>query len=358
MSLILTVITPANGPETDYLRMAFDSSGGLIGRGPKNDWILPDPKRYLSVCHARVQKDGTSWFIEDLSTNGVYLNDSRQPLSILPPRALTDGDRVRMGGYKMAVAIMDQAIPPMSAQPAAETTLAVVVDDEAASVEPVINDDQRADESVASDVELADEPNTSSTTEQAILVAPTAVNRRGYSRPLPGTGGEIDAFCKGMGIDVPELPPQSYCQALYVAGLLLREALVGARELQQTQTRILAEQGLQPLASELRFEPLAGLAVDGLMQHVMNVGRDQALEVPHFLREVFGNARRHDLALYEATRAAMAEFLKRLDPERLTGNGTPQERFRNLTDMPNGTMPVLFTEALAQAFAAAANSRT
>ena len=50
--------------------------GGGIGRAHDNDWVLPDPQRYLSAHHARVQfRDGT-YYLLDTSTNGVYINES------------------------------------------------------------------------------------------------------------------------------------------------------------------------------------------------------------------------------------------------------------------------------------------
>jgi type VI secretion system protein len=33
----------------------FSVEGGTIGRSADNDWVLPDPQRYLSAHHARVQ---------------------------------------------------------------------------------------------------------------------------------------------------------------------------------------------------------------------------------------------------------------------------------------------------------------
>src|ERR1700689_1465960 len=60
--------------------IVFGVGGGGIGWGHDNDWVLPDPQRYLSAHHARVQfRDGT-YYLLDTSTNGVYINDGSAPL--------------------------------------------------------------------------------------------------------------------------------------------------------------------------------------------------------------------------------------------------------------------------------------
>ncbi len=328
MSLILTVVAPAGALPGDR-SMVFAASGGRIGRGFDNDWVLPDPKRYLSVCHARVEQRGGYWYIEDLSTNGVYLNDSRQPLSILPPRALAHGDTVRMGDYRMAVAI--------------EGEMAVSVNDTA--VEVMLLDHSAETPSLPAPVLPARPPLPSDLT--------SAGDRRNQQRSPSGQGGEIEAFCKGLGIDVSQLPQQSHCPALFVAGLIMREALVGARELVATQRAIRDSLGLAQPDTDPRFASLQHLSTEDLMRHVMSVSREQGLDTMHWLRELFGNARRYDVAMSTALTVALTDYLQRLDPQRLGAAGSLPERYRSVTEAASNGLPQLFTEALAHAFAAA-----
>ncbi len=83
----------------------FGVHGGNIGRAPDNDWVLPDPDRYVSSHHAKVTFRAGSWILEDLSTNGVYINDNDAPLSVTGPKKLKDGDRLRLGDYDIVVSI-------------------------------------------------------------------------------------------------------------------------------------------------------------------------------------------------------------------------------------------------------------
>jgi type VI secretion system protein len=83
----------------------FGVTGGRIGRAQDNDWILPDPDRYISSHHCKVEFRAGHWMLEDTSTNGVYLNGSDVPASVDGAYALKDGDRMRLGEYEILVSI-------------------------------------------------------------------------------------------------------------------------------------------------------------------------------------------------------------------------------------------------------------
>jgi type VI secretion system protein len=86
----------------------FGVTGGRIGRAADNDWILPDPDRYVSSHHCKVNFQAGKWVLEDTSTNGVFINGSDAPASIEGPYALQDGDRLRLGDYEILVSIDDR----------------------------------------------------------------------------------------------------------------------------------------------------------------------------------------------------------------------------------------------------------
>src|ERR1700732_3611460 len=72
----------------------FSVEGGTIGRSADNDWVLPDPSRYVSVPHARVQFREGHFYLQDVSTNGVYVNDDMEPLA----KRGSSGYRLPQGG--------------------------------------------------------------------------------------------------------------------------------------------------------------------------------------------------------------------------------------------------------------------
>lgn len=64
----------------------------MIGRNPDSTLVLSDD--YASGRHARIFKDGGSWFLEDLgSTNGTFIGSTK----LTEPIQLQVGTRVRIG---------------------------------------------------------------------------------------------------------------------------------------------------------------------------------------------------------------------------------------------------------------------
>ncbi len=91
----------------------FGRDGGTIGRSLESDWVLPDGQRYVSSRHASIDFRSGSYYIVDTSTNGVYVNDSEQPVGRGNPQRLFTGDRVRLGEYEINVEIdEDEAAQP------------------------------------------------------------------------------------------------------------------------------------------------------------------------------------------------------------------------------------------------------
>lgn len=74
----------------------------VLGRADDASVRIDDPE--VSWRHARVYRSGVAYLVEDLgSTNGTRVEDER----IARPRRLGDGDRVRIGGAVLEVALQD-----------------------------------------------------------------------------------------------------------------------------------------------------------------------------------------------------------------------------------------------------------
>lgn len=84
---------------------AFGETGGTIGRGLNNDWILPDPERFISNHHAKIECIEGRFCVVDLSTNGIFLNNSRKPVARGERQRLSNGDILRMGNFAIHVYI-------------------------------------------------------------------------------------------------------------------------------------------------------------------------------------------------------------------------------------------------------------
>ena len=88
-------------------RKAFKAIGGTIGRLPDNDWVFTDP--YVSGRHALIRYLGGKFFIEDTSTNGVFINSTDNRLARGQAQQLRDGDLLFIDAYKINVSIQNDA---------------------------------------------------------------------------------------------------------------------------------------------------------------------------------------------------------------------------------------------------------
>jgi type VI secretion system protein len=83
----------------------FGVNGGTVGRAPSNDWVLPDPRRVVSGHHFTVHYHGGKYWLEDTSTNGVFVNDADDPAAAAGRVEMRDGDRLRLGDYEILVSV-------------------------------------------------------------------------------------------------------------------------------------------------------------------------------------------------------------------------------------------------------------
>src|SRR5476649_2659688 len=107
MALKLTIIDDQRTQPARGGSIVIGVGGGGIGRAHDNDWVLPDPQRYLSAHHARVQFRDGNFYLQDVSTNGVYVNDDMEPLAKRGSSGylLGNGDVLRMGEYHIVAAV-------------------------------------------------------------------------------------------------------------------------------------------------------------------------------------------------------------------------------------------------------------
>ena len=357
MALLLTVTEPQEALPGLQNTMVFGPAGGCIGRGKDNDWVLPDPLRYLSVHHARVRCYQGTYYLEDTSTNGVYLNGAGRPLGKTASPPLRHGDRLKMGGYELQVSINDPAVPANeavnfeSAELTGDSVEALLIDH--SNILPALADPNAAPAATSGTVPAAS-PGAMPTAEvepPAAAENPLA-DRRRAPRAATGATPELDAFCRGAGIPASELPGTGRLAVLQLAGLMLREALLGAREMSKARRESRRQAGLDTGTDDGGRVALQRYSIEELLKQFLTSADPTLPEPIPWLREVFSTARRDDIAFMQASRQALAEFLRRLEPSALATRGAADEQFRALTDMRNDALPPLYAEALARHFAA------
>ena len=67
MALRLRVTGPRAAVLGERATRVFGVHGGRIGRAGNNEWVLPDPERFLSGHHAVIEHRGGHWYVIDTS---------------------------------------------------------------------------------------------------------------------------------------------------------------------------------------------------------------------------------------------------------------------------------------------------
>ena len=119
MALTLTITSYQSQVLGSDGRREFGKSGGSIGRAQGNDWVLPDPERFISAQHFTLSYHGNAYYLTDTSVNGVFINQKTTPVGKGNSVQLNDGDRLDVGDYEIIVSIDDDAgdVDPSGAWP-------------------------------------------------------------------------------------------------------------------------------------------------------------------------------------------------------------------------------------------------
>jgi type VI secretion system protein len=367
MTLRLRVVSDQRRSLGDRSTIVFTVDGGSIGRSADNDWVLPDPLRYVSAHHARVQFRSGRFYLQDLSTNGVFVNDEAEPLSRRSPEGypLRNGDMVRIGDYQVIVALDSDSDPDKpradvgasgaSAVPtsihalhtygrAAQTDIGAMLnlDDllvpESPTGEELLPVNAYGQAVVQAPVRsLAaaprpvpntepDEDSLARRVERLAKAARKDISSGANNAPTAASNAQLfdvttglQVFCRGAGIDADKLPADAQTRFLHLAGQLFREALVGFKELDRSRSdsrnRFRVE--LPPPDPDDPRPSLSRSTVEELLLGLFTRHENRSLDAVQWLRETVNESKTHEAATEKATRAAFVEFLDRLDPAEL-----------------------------------------
>jgi type VI secretion system protein len=366
MTLRLRVVSDQRRSLGDRSSIVFKVDGGTIGRSADNDWVLPDPLRYVSAHHARVQFRNGRYYLQDVSTNGVFVNDEAEPVSRRNPDGypLRGGDVVRIGDYQVVVAFDADADQPRgepgtsgaSAVPtsihalhtygrAAQTDIGAMLNLDdllvpesptgeellpvnaygqavmqapvrslAAAPRPAVQNTEPDEDSLARRVERLAKA-ARKDISNGVNNAPAAPNGAQLFDVTTG----LQVFCRGAGIDSDKLPADAQTRFLHLAGQLFREALLGFKELDRargdSRNRFRIE--LPPPEPDDPRPSLSRSTVEELLLGLFTRHENRSLDAVQWLRETINEAKTHEAATEKATRAAFVEFLDRLDPAEL-----------------------------------------
>jgi type VI secretion system FHA domain protein len=351
----------------------FGRDGGTIGRSLESDWVLPDGQRYVSSRHASIDFRSGSYYIVDTSTNGVYVNDSEQPVGRGNPQRLFSGDRVRLGEYEINVEIDEDEtatgtgkhVDPVSrAQrvPPPDPTRADLVQPHeitAVGIEMLLKEEahtaevQQAAQIAAASLRLEEDPTGSkraprgTAPQSPARVEPPPVSaaarlaatlaakdpaapstpRSAPKAPAPAPAqrasgapsAALDAFFRGAGLPAQPLDDKQVEQTLHRLGQVMRELVLGLNENLhlRTEQRNVLRVPASPSPTQTKNVLNASASVDEAIANLLFRQTSEFLQAVESVREAFTDIKQHQQSLLSALRTAAVDYIARLDPEEL-----------------------------------------
>ena len=307
----------------------FGVHGGRMGRASDNDWVLPDPDRYLSGHHATIEYRAGTWQLLDTSSNGTFVNGADAALGRDRAHALQDGDRMRMGDYDVLV-----TITPDTDFPSHELSATALDQEAEADFALATHGDLGAEldlkRLISDPTPPPDEPaplRVSDAYGQAVTVTPArdAVRSAGRPQAAPrpasplGHSSPIQSFCRGAGLDPAALSPEQVSAALALAGQLVREMALGL----MTSLKHRAEQKSRYNVADTVIAPAdnnpfkTSSSIDELIERLFAPRSNRFQKPLEAVRASFADIRRHEQATNVAMQDALAEYLRRFAPEQL-----------------------------------------
>ena len=412
MALRLRVVSEHSTRLGSKASKVFGVHGGSIGRSTDNEWILPDPERYLSGKHARVDFRAGSYVLVDTSSNGTYVNGAQVPLGKYHDYSLRDGDYIRLGEYELLVSIdKTNDFPPdesaiiaydgeahsSAVRKSTANDLGADLDlselleaSDLVSRDPVADSGVHPRDAYGQSVLDDDSPGTPwhmmtrplkvdvpklETAKLDASVGSASAPQFPKAPPPALYEGDFDiglaAFCRGAGIEPRSITSEARGAVLQLAGQLLRESVLGLMDLNQGRNEFRNKFRMQPPPADAAESPLNfSRGVDEALVRLLNTLSVRAGSM-EAIRQNFRELKAQNSATLVATRAAFEEFLSRVDPKELEerfekagkrgvfgGQGKAKywdlyaELFAGLAQRPADGFPHLFTETFAKAYEA------
>jgi FHA domain-containing protein len=338
MTLVLRGLSLNEEPLSNPLVGRFDDRGGEIGRSDNATFTLPDPERLISRLHARISHAGQAYWIENVSAAGPILHNGR-PLSSGMRVSLSDGDELRIGGYRLTASFENDETsatilrgrtagqPPARAAPAAVPRVNAPPPPPPRAPEPALAR-PAANPSVERPAPGA--PAAAPVAARPAAAAPVAARpaaaARGTrsARVRPTSESALDGealwrgFQDGVAMDLP-LPNGPSPELFSAIGAMLRIAVNGIHRLIAMRTVAKTEMHADVTMIQVRgnnplkFSPEAAVALKMLLQPPLQ----GFLSGPAALRDAVIDLQSHQVGVMAGMRAALGAVLERFDPVQL-----------------------------------------
>lgn len=366
MKLRLNVITYRNQPTSMPMGSIFGMDGGTIGRAAGNDWVLPDPERFISGKHAKITLQNGQFYLTDTSTNGIYINAHPQPMGNGNSSSLSNGDRILIGDYEIEVVLENDQkdagaladleedffnpTAPGAATPVTDNTYDIPGPDESNGGEitgpttnsyfdsPDVSHNGSEPDHVAAENQFFQPPQSipedwdlqeehlddasdfasSQLTTPIPEPAPVTLTAP-IPKPQTTQGNDLDSLNKlldGAGIQPMDMPSQEAAELLRTMGSLMREMIGGVMEVLRARADIKSEFRMQlTTIRPVENNPLKfSVGVEDAMKHLLGSSNGAYLPPLESVRQAIEDIQAHQMAVMAGMQAALSAMLQRFEP--------------------------------------------
>ena len=304
----------------------YHESGGTIGRSLHNDWILPDPDRFISGRHATIDYKGGIYYLADTSSNGVYVNNEMEPIGKGNPRRLFDGDRLRMGDFEIEVSVDsgESLAMPLEEEPSvAPDNIEQFVDEVSlrTGMQMLEEDEITGDEEFQS-VLFGGSPKKDKPEPEIEIEIDLPGKAKAADSPSVDVTAEdlFDSFLDGLGVSRVELHPSiDRPEMMLTAGQVLREFVEGTTNLLTSRANLKNTFRLDQTTVLPRHNNPMKFSdnTNDLLKQLLVGGEGEYLGAQDSIREVCRDLINHQNAFLDAMNSAFVEFADRFDPDEL-----------------------------------------
>jgi type VI secretion system protein len=308
MTLILTVRNSDILEEGVTGEQRLDTDLAVLGRSRNCDWYLPDPNNVVSSRHCELRREGDSWLIKDISTNGTFLNGAAERLA--DEHRLAAGDVIRIGPYELVASFAapeeKTAFTPAPAPPPAPEPAPAP---EAAPAPPPVDAEPIPDNVTVMWDSLADINKVDwarggfGVTDAAPLVTDLAT--------VEGLVQQLIEAAQLGGTSVERSPA-----LIAKAGALLKRLVAGLLVMVEARARAKAQMGAEMTGLQLDGNNPIKFArsPDQALAQLLNPPEQGFMEADRAVEDAFLDLQSHQVATLKAIPGALRATLDRFSP--------------------------------------------
>ncbi|MEZ2331244.1 type VI secretion system-associated FHA domain protein TagH [Mesorhizobium sp. RCC_202] len=267
------------------------------------DWTLSDPEKFISGRHCEIRYQAGSFWLYDVSRNGTFVNGSNQRMNA--PHRLTQGDRLLIGRYVVAVSIDEEPASIDHPQTRTGSTQRELPPAAGRPLEP-----GSAPRNPLEQRPAAAAPMPMSSALQPGPVAP--VNQ-------PVKVDEIlRDIARAAGISPELLQSRDPHDVAAEIGTVLRTTVEQLSLLLKARAaaKVLAKSPNRTMIGAEDNNPLKFVpGTDDILEIMFAKRRTGYLDARHSIEDAFRDLKSHEIATYAAMQAALSRLLDDLSPE-------------------------------------------